>query len=287
MSTVLTSDKLQENSTVRAAKHLPGWAREPLLHFIVLGALLFAVDHWIISGQDDPNAIVFDAQAAQETRQLFETSRNRPPNADEMKALRQVWLDNEVLYREGLAQGLDKGDTAIRERVIFKALSMVDANTRLPPYDDEVLRQWFEQNRGRYDEPTRFTFQEAIIAGDTSEVAVRAFANALNAGRAPDAQADLRIFTGRPHQNIVQSYGAEFAAQLEASAPGEWRAINGGGQWRAMRLETTSPARRASFDDLRGVVLQDWTDATMAAQRSAAVAALAKKYEITIEEAGQ
>lgn len=283
MSTVLTSDKLQENPAVRTGT--PRWTREPLLHFVLLGALLFAVDHWIVGGKDDPNAIVFDADAAQETRQLFEASRNRPPNEEEMKALRQVWLDNEVLYREGLAQALDKGDTAIRERVIFKALSMVDANTRLPPYDDAALRQWFEQNRARYDEPARYTFQEAIIAGDTSETAVRAFASALNSGHAPDAQADLRIFNGRPHQNIVQSYGAEFATQLEAAAPGEWRAINGGGQWRAMRLETISPARPASFDDLRGVVLQDWTDATLSAQRSAAVAALAKKYRITIDEA--
>ena len=53
------------------------------------------------------------------------------PNAAELAALRQVWLDNEVLYREGLALAVDKGDSAIRERVIFKALSVVDTGVRL------------------------------------------------------------------------------------------------------------------------------------------------------------
>ncbi len=57
----------------------------------------------------------------------------------------RVWLDNEVLYREGLALQLDKGDTAIRERVIFKALSVIDASVKLPPVDESTLREWFER----------------------------------------------------------------------------------------------------------------------------------------------
>ena len=85
--------------------------------------------------------------------------------------MRQVWLDNEVLYREGLALGLDKGDTAIRERVIFKALTMVDANTKRPAFDEKVLREWFEKNRARYDQPARYNFQEAVLAGESSEAA--------------------------------------------------------------------------------------------------------------------
>ncbi len=80
-----------------------------------------------------------------QARQVFKAARGREPNEDELYALRRVWLDNEVLYREGLALQVDKGDTAIRERVIFKALSVVDAGLKLPPFDDKLLREWFEQ----------------------------------------------------------------------------------------------------------------------------------------------
>jgi len=196
-----------------------------------------------------------------------------------------VWLDNEVLYREGLALELDKGDPAIRERVIFKALSVVDAGTKLPPFDEVLLRDWFERHRERYDEPARFDFQEAVLAGDGSEGGLQAFADALNAGNPGDAEASLRVFTGRPRDNLVQSFGLQFATALESSPPGEWRVLQSSGGAHVIRLDATTPAHPAEFEDLRGVLLQDWTDATLADQRTAAVRTLAKKYTIKAEPA--
>lgn len=259
------------------------WAREPLLHFVLIGAVLFGLDSFIAGRAGDPHTIVIDAAVDAEAKQTFQTSRDREPNADELRALHQVWLDNEVLYREGLALGLDKGDIAIRERVIFKALNMVDANTKRPDFDEKVLRDWFEKNRARYDQPARYNFQEAVLAGESSETAVRSFVSALNAGRAPDVEAGLRVFNARPRANLEQSYGAEFAAALDASPPGEWRAIQSRDGWRAMRVESITPGQPAEFDKLQNIVAQDWIDAVMSEQRSAAVRALAKKYTIKIE----
>ena len=285
MSSVLTTSSVPSSAESAARGRFSEWLREPLLHFIVLGAVLFGVDHFIAGQKDDPHTIVMDAAVDNEAKRVFQASRGRPPNEEELRALRQVWLDNEVLYREGLALELDRGDTAIRERVIFKALSVIDAGTKRPPYDEKVLREWFEKNRAKYDEPARYDFQEAVLAGESTEAAVRAFVSALNSGTAPDVEAGLRVFTGRPHGNLVQSYGTEFAAALEASPSGEWRAIQSKDGWRAMRLESSSAAKPADFEQLRGVVLQDWTDATMAEQRSAAVRTWEKKYTIKIGEA--
>ena len=263
----------------------PAWLREPLLHFAVLGSLLFLADHVIVGRADDPRVIVVGADVDAEARQLFKASRNREPDVGELAALRRVWLDNEVLYREGLALQLDKGDTAIRERVIFKALSMIDANVRLPPIDEKLLRNWFDSHRARYDEPARFDFQEAVLSGDISESTVRAFVAQLNGGLSGDARAGLRVFKGRPHANLVQSYGPEFARALEESRAGEWQALNTKEGWRAIRLDAASTPKPASFELLRGVVLQDWTDAVLSEQRSAAVQALAKKYAVRNEAA--
>ena len=291
MSTVLSSSEISAPAPsvsrtrlpAGLSARLPNWTREPLLHFLILGGLLFALDASIVARTDDPHTIVIDAQVDKEAKQVFETSRGRAPNEEELRALRQVWLDNEVLYRQGLALGLEKGDTTIRERVIFKALSIVDAGTKRPPYDDKVLREWFEKNRAKYDEPARYDFQEAVLAGDSSEAAVRAFVSALNSGTPPDAEAGLRVFKGRPHGNLVQSYGAEFAAEFEPLPPGEWHALQSRNGWRAMRMESSTPAKPADFEQLRGVVLQDWTDATLTEQRSAAVRALARKYTVKLE----
>ncbi len=261
----------------------PKWLREPLFHFLVLGGLLFAIDHMVVGRADDPLTIVIDETVDSDARRLFQASRGREPDDAELKALRGAWLDNEVLYREGLAMQVDKGDSAIRERVIFKALTVVDANAKLPLFDDATLRQWFESHRAKYDEPARYTFQEAVLSGENSEVTVRAFVDALNAGAPGDAQAGLRVFKGRPHSNLLQSYGAEFAKALEEAPPGKWRAQQTRDGWRAILLESVTPGKPAEYEALRGLVLQDWTDVTLAEQRSAAVRALTKKYTVKYE----
>jgi hypothetical protein len=283
MSATLPTSAVHSPIPSRRHASMPDWLREPLLHFVLLGGLLFAVDYFIVGRSDDPRTILVDANVDNQARQLFKTARGREPNEEELYALRRVWLDNEVLYREGLALQVDRGDAAIRERVIFKSLSVVDAGLKLPPFDEKVLREWFERNRAKYDEPARYDFQEAVLAGDNSEAAVRVFAEALNTGTPGDAKAGLRVFKGRPHTNLVQSYGPEFVKALEASPVGEWRALPSREGLRVMRLESIVQPKPAVFENLRGVVQQDWTDAIMAEQRTAAVRALAKKYTVKVE----
>lgn len=272
-----------QEATQAAPRAWPRWLREPLLHFILLGGLLFGLDHFISGGANDLRVIVVDEAVDKEALKVFKDARGREPNAEELYAMRRVWLDNEVLYREGLALQMDKGDKAIKDRVIFKALSMINAGLKLPPVDDTKLREWFEKNRAKYDEPGRYDFLEAVIAGDSSEKSARAFAAALNAGTPGDTQAGLREFKGRPHANIVQSYGAEFSQALEVLPVGEWRALRHRDVWRVMRLEAITPPKPASYEALRNVVMQDWTDAVMAEQRSDAVRTMAKKYTVKVE----
>ena len=255
----------------------PAWLQEPLLHFAVLGTLLFAGDHFLVARTDDPRTIVVGS--------AVRTTRGREPNADELSALTDRWVDNEVLYREGMALQVDQGDTMIRDRVIFKALMLVESGLKLPPVDDPTLRAWFETQRARYDEPARYDFQEAVLAGDTSEAAVRAFAQALNAGTPGDAKAGLRVFKGRPLENLAQSYGPDFAQALEEKPQGEWRAVPTRDGVRVMRLDALVAPKPASFEVLRNVVLADWTDATMAQLRTDAVRARGKKYSVKVEGA--
>lgn len=276
--------RLPEEATPRPpAPRWAEWLREPLLHFVVLGGLLFAADHLLLGNVDDPRTIVVGPEVDHEAVETFKAARGHEPSAEERAALHKVWLDNEVLYREGLALQVDRGDTAIRERVIFKALSVIDSGVKLPPVDDRVLRDWFEKHRAKYDEPGRFDFEEAALSGESSETTVRDFVKALNEGAPGDAKAGLRVFKGRPHSNLVQSYGQDLADALAKAPPGQWQALLTKDGWRAMRLISISAPQPAQFEALRGVVLQDWTDGTAAEQRSAAVTALTKKYTIKYE----
>jgi len=285
-ATVSPADGLAQPSS---AVHLSApvarmaWWREPLLHFLLIGGLLFGLDHLRNGAEGDAQTIVVSAAVDKEARELFVANRGREPNARELTALRKVWLDNEVLYREGLALKLDRGDTAIRERVIFKALSVVDADTRAPQANEAVLRQWFEAHRAKYDEPARYDFQEAVLAGENTAARVQTLADTLNSGAGGDLEAGLRVFKGRPQANIDFTYGEHFGKVMTGAAPGVWQAIQAKDGWHAVRVEAITPPRAAQFEAVRQAVQQDWLDGTMAEQRSAAVRKLAGKYKILYE----
>ena len=261
------------------------WWREPLLHFAIIGAALFAVDAALVARDQDPSTIVVDAAVVEEARNVFRSTAKREPSAEELEALTRRWIDNEILFREGIALGVDQGDKMIRERVIFKSLMIMETGLKLPPIDDATLRKWFEAQRAKYDEPVRYDFQEAVLNDDNGEAAVRGFVRELNAGTPGDARAGLRVFKGRPHDNLVQSYGAEFAKALASLPVGEWRALPSRDGLRVMRLDAVGASAPADFDRIRNAVLQDWTDATMAELRTQTVRERGKKYKLKFEQA--
>jgi hypothetical protein len=256
------------------------WLSEPLTHFVTLGALVFLLDHMLVTRAGDPHTIDVSADVNKELVQIFAGSRNRPPTSEELKALQKVWLDNEVLYREGLANGLDKGDQMLRDRIIFKSLGMIETAVRVQAPDDDVLKAWFEQHRDKYDEVPRVSFEEAALSAPAEEAEVRAFVKALDAGTPSDAKAGLRVFKTRPVSSIDQTYGAGFAKLLQALPLNSWTALQTRDGWRAIRVTELRPGVPADFAKLHATILADWKDANASDQRTAAVRELWKKYNI-------
>ena len=253
---------------------------EPLLHFLLLGGLLFWLDSALVERRDDPRVIHLDAAVQTEIRQLFSSERGRDPDPAEMRALQERWVNNEILYREGLAQRLDKGDKAIQDRVIFKMLSVVETGLKAPPATDETLLAYFNANRAKYDEPERLDFDEATLVGKADEASVRDFATALNDNRAGETAANLRVFKARPLPTLDQGYGNDVGTRLRAAEVDRWIALETRDGWRAFRLASATPAKPAVFEEVRAAVRQHWLDAAMADLRTRAVEALGRKYRI-------
>ncbi len=258
------------------------WWHEPLLHFLLLGALVFALDAVLSSGREDRSLIVLNAQTDGELRQLFSTEHGRSPSEAELAPLRQRWFDNELLYREGLAMGLDRGDTGIRERVIFKALNVVQANLGTPQADEATLNAWFERQRTRYDEPPRVDFLEAVIPGQPARDEVEAFVRELNAGRADTRERGLRVYRGRPMASVRDGFGPAFTELVSELPLNRWQVLDSRDGPRAILIEARRPGAPAVLAAMRDRVLQDWRDQRMAELRSGAVRALAQKYTLQV-----
>lgn len=257
--------------------------REPLLHFVLLGALIFGVDRWVNAGEADAQLIHVTADVQQEARQIFEAGMKRPPEPAELQVLIDRWVDNEILYREGLALGLDRGDKGIRDRVIFKAHSVTQAGLAIPEIEEDGLRKWFEARRDKYDVPARFDFLEAVVSGDTSPEALKRFVAALNGDGESDAESSLRVFKDRPRTNLLQSYGPDFTAAIEKAAPGKWHVIAGKDGLHVVRLEAIKPGQAADFAAIKPEVYQDWRDEATSVKTKELIQDMGKKYTVRVD----
>jgi hypothetical protein len=258
--------------------------REPLTHFLILGALIFAADALFLSVRGDPQEIVITKETYAEARGAFVAGMNREPTAAELKVLTDRWVDNEVLFREGLALGMDRGDQAMKDRVVFKVLTAAQSGLALPKIDDAGLQKWFESRRDQYDLPARYSFEEAVLStSDSTPEKLKNFVTALNAQQAPELESSLRIFKDRPKPNLDQSYGVAFAEALAKQTMGTWVVLQTQEGYRAIRLTALTPGREVSYDELKERVYTDWKEFTSSQLTKNAIREIAKKYRIRDE----
>ena len=278
MQTTPTSS-VSENDTNKI------WHRfkqEPLFIFMVIAALIFVGDYLMSLTEEDPNAIVITPEIRLEARQIYANSFKQEPSEKDMKILMDRWVDNEVLYREGIALGLDKGDSSIRERVIFKALSVTQATLSLPKLDENGLQNWFKEHADKYDAPRLIHFQEAVPLGKTSAEDLKIFVNALNGngkGKS-DVDSSLEIFKDRPRFTIVDGYGEEFTAALEKLPTSGWHLLDSKAGPRIVSLISVKEGEKADFEEVKAKVYADWKNQTGAELSTKAIRDMGKKYTI-------
>jgi hypothetical protein len=275
---------MESPTLVSPATWLQRTLREPLAHFIVLGALIFAADFFFLSVRGDPQEIVITKETYAEARGAFVAGMKREPTAAELKVLTDRWVDNEVLFREGLALGMDRGDQAMKDRVVFKVLTATQSGLALPKIDEAGLREWFESRRDQYDLPARLSFEEAVIAvSDSTPEKLKKFVTALNGQQVPELEASLRVFKDRPRPSLDQSYGAAFADALEKQTLGTWVVLESKEGYRAIRLTELTPGRAVSYDEMRERVYTEWKEITSSQLTKNAIRELGKKYRIRDE----
>ena len=121
--------------------------REPLVHFLVLGAALFAAFQLAGDrGEATQGKIVITSGKIEHMVTGFSRTWRRPPTAKELDGLVEDYLREEVFYREALALGLDKDDTIVRRRMRQKLEFLAgDATSIVAPTDLE-LQAWLERH---------------------------------------------------------------------------------------------------------------------------------------------
>src|SRR3979490_3427916 len=141
-----------------AASALSGFWREPLLHFLVLGACVFGAAPILHPPPQDDREIIVTKALRQSFIENFDEDKERTPSPAELEQRSKSWVASEILYREGKMLAVDRGDDMIRDRIAFKLQLLIFDQIRVAPPTEDELRAWFADNHQRFDEPERVGF---------------------------------------------------------------------------------------------------------------------------------
>jgi len=276
--------------------------REPLVHFLVIGAALFALYSFV--GQPDADrqerSIVITAGEIAWLTDSWEKRWHRPPTAEEQEGLIDHYLREMILYREAVAMGLDRDDIIIRRRLAQKLefLSQDLINPQ-PPTDDE-LQAYFVEHTDKYQQPDLVTMSHVFIdpelRGDQTLADAEAIKGKLQTLKAPphDARAYGDTFMlqcyypERSEADLLKLFGSGFAKSVFELESGQWHGpvLSGYG----MHLvyvhdhQKTTPPHLAEVEEQ---VRQDWENEKRTELNAQFVDNLIARYDVVIEEEGR
>ena len=199
------------------------WLKEPLLHFLVLGALIFLVYGWL-SDERSADEIFISGGQQDNLINTFTRTWQRPPTPAEFKGLLDDYVREEIAYREGTAMGLNDNDVIIRRRLRQKLELLAEDVASLSAPDDAQLQAFLDENSDEYLIEPRFSFQQIYFSPDRREdpaadaelqlAQLLAASESLDYSTLGDSIAlpgkveDLRL------SEIARVFGSSFGAQL-------------------------------------------------------------------------
>jgi hypothetical protein len=306
-STVLVNEVpvMNESQLATAQSRLRGsfstlkrWLREPLLHFLLIGLVLFGFYAYKNRGRgrsESPRQIVLSLDQLRTMEAYFESQWHRRPTPQEFQAMVEDEVKQEVLYREGLVMGLDKDDTIVKRRMAQKVQFLAeDLATAHEPSSAE-LKAWFEKNTDKFVLPSRYSFRHVYFSPDkrgttAHDHAVKVLAKI--AGHSEDLPlipsiADRFMFQDyygdRTPSAIAKEFGPQFAVALEKLKPGSWQGpIESGFGWHLVFVDTVIPGRIPAFEEIESEVKTAWLGEQKAQAREKAYKSLRAKYTVLL-----
>ena len=270
---------------------------EPLVHFFVVGALVFGA-YWAFNEEPETVNEKKIEFSANEIRQMAIgwVAQGRPlPTQEQMQSLIDQRVAEEVLFREGLALGLDRNDEIIKRRVSQKMDFLAADIAAMQEPDRAELTEWYSRHSEQFAIPPRISFRHLYFSPDKRGIAARSDAAAafkLIDGKTADSQeidalADpfmLRSYYSNSTPDLIlKEFGPGFSSELFKLEPGAWHGpVQSGFGWHLVWIDTLEPGRIPGFDEVQADVKVAWTDARYAEIKRAALEEMSANYTVVV-----
>lgn len=242
--------------------------KEPLLHFLLLGSLLFAL-YSMKNDAAESSTLVVSKEKIIQLETLFESTWKRKPDKTELKTLIDNFVLDEIYYREALMLGLDQNDVIIKRRLKQK-LEFISADmmSLLKP-SDEQLSRYLHNHQDKFRQDAMFSFRQIYINPDKHDDPQRVASDLLaelTGLQMPDEYlfGDATMLpeglTNSSSRNTDRLFGNGFSNQFDGQAMEQWVGpMFSSFGLHLIYLESKQDARLPELDEIRGAVVSEWT----------------------------
>jgi peptidyl-prolyl cis-trans isomerase C len=272
--------------------------REPLMQFLLIGALLFGL--YALRGNavlaNVNGRIHMSAGEIEQLRAMFMKQRQRSPTEEELRELIDARIQEEVLYREALAMGLDKDDTIVKRRLAQKLEFLTEDLSAAGTPTDAQITAFFAEHEARYQLPSRISFVHVYFS--TAKRNQRAAHDAekelarLRAGiqsRRFDETGDMflldRDYRRILPEEIEKVFGRDFAEEMLKLPQGEWHGpIASGYGLHLVKIGERLTSDPLSVGAVREQVERDWIEDQRRRIKQATFKNLRDRYQVVIDD---
>ncbi|MEO9461517.1 MAG: peptidylprolyl isomerase [Marinomonas sp.] len=267
------------------------WLKEPLVHFLIGGLLIYAMFAWRGEPVDPASRTIEISRADRAQLSLgFERMMGRSPTDAELDSQVKRFVREEVLYREALRLGLDGNDGVVRRRLSQKMdlLAAAQAETALP--SDETLQEWYDAHPERFADASQYTLDQVFKSemGQAKErvASLNSMTKADDWKGSSDPISLPASLSQMPRKEVLDRFGEQFLANIDALKPGkQWQGpVQSGFGYHAVRLRALDVGEVPPLDEVRDRVENDWRTATIEKRKERGYAILRDAYTIEIAE---
>ncbi|WP_133557142.1 peptidyl-prolyl cis-trans isomerase [Algoriphagus boseongensis] len=262
--------------------------KEPLIHFLILGCLIFAYSSWKNKAEESDNVILIDQEEYDYLLSTWKKQWNREPNTDEIEAFLDQYLRQEVFYKEALEMNLDHNDLIIKRRLAQKMEAVSnDLSAMIAPATEDELRAFYNENKKLFSLEPSFSFRQVLfLENETSQL--HASLKNFNEKTAFPGQLVNRLSISNSWENaflneIDNAFGGDFAKSIESLPLNQWVGpISSGFGNHLVFISKKNPERIAEFEEVKALIQKEFEFRTELETQEKVYQELLKKYEIKI-----
>jgi len=269
--------------------------REPLFHFFLIGAAIFLLHGLLGKSFDKPRGnIVISGRQIETLAEGWRRTWQRAPTAAELEGLIQDAIQEEILYREALALGLDRDDSIVRRRLRQKMEFLSEEVSAQAQPSDQQLKDFLSARPDSFQGEIRLSFSHIYLdpgrPGRSQREAesllkkLNGDSRGIDAATLSDPIALPFAYTDLSASEMEKQFGPSFADRLIKIEPGSWQGpVTSGFGQHLVKVSERKDGKAQEFSEIKDALKREWLAAQRSEFKTKLIQRLSENYSIQVE----